>query len=138
MVYGWRNTSFNTWYFLDALHQPDSTGGPEDEKMVYNIYPKCALGSSISGTIADNPSYPHRYIDRDCSASSVHFYAGQLIHFHPGKVMTCTSQFLRFDGTPAKNTRLYTGEDSRGILINDGRIQMYEGASITFDLHRPD
>jgi len=138
MVYGWQNTDFNTWYFLDALLQPDPEGGPEWEAITHKILPNCALGSSISGTIVDNPSYPHRYVDRDCSAASVHFYAGQLIHFHPRKVMTCTSQFLRFDGTPAKNTRLYTADYGRGILINDGRIQMYEGAAIMFDLHRPD
>jgi hypothetical protein len=138
MIYGWQDTSFNTWYFLDALNQPDPQGGPEWEAITHNIYPNCIIGSSISGEIPDNPSYPHRYVDRDCSAASAHFWAGQLIHFHPRKVMTCTSGSLRFDGTPSKNTRLYTADYGRGALINDGRIVMYPGASIMLDLHRPD
>jgi hypothetical protein len=138
MVYGWQNTSANTWYFLDQLLQVDPTGGPEDEAMTHNIVPKCALGASISGEIPDNPSYPHRYVDRDCSAGATHFRAGQLIHFHPRRVMTCTSGSVRFDGTPAKNTRLYTADYGRGALINDGRIVMYPGASIMLGLHRPD
>jgi len=138
MNYGWRNTSANTWYFLDDLLQVDTTAGPENEAMTHKIVPKCALGASISGEFVDNPSYPHRYVDRDCSAGATHFRAGQLIHFHPRRVMTCTSGLLQFDGTPAKNTRLYTADYGRGILINDGRIQMYEGASIMFGLQRTD
>jgi hypothetical protein len=138
MVYGWRNTSFNAWYFIDALFQPAPDGSPYWEAMTHNIYPLGALGSSISGTIPDNPAYPHRYVDRDCSAASVIFEAGQLIHFHPRKVMTCTSGFLRFDGTPAKNTRLYTADYGRGALIIDGRIAMYPGAAVKLGLNRPD
>ena len=137
MNYGWGG-SFNDWYFLDALHQPVSGGTPDDEAMTHKIVPNCVLGPSISGTYPDNPSYPHRYVDRDCSASSVIFEAGQLIHFHPQKVMTCASGSLRFDGTPAKNTRLYTADYGRGALINDGRIVIYPGASVKLGLDRPD
>ncbi len=137
MNYGW-DDSANTWYFLDALYQPDPEGSPAYEAITHNILPNCALGGVISGTFTDNPAYPHRYVDRDCSASSVIFQAGQLIHFHPRKVMTCTSGYLRFDGTPAKNTRLYTADYGRGALINDGRIVMYPGAAVMLGLNRPD
>ena len=136
MNYGWAN-DYNNWYMIDHLHQP-AGGSPDDEYMIHNIYPNCALGPSISGTYPDNPAYPHRYVDRDCSAYSVHFEAGQLIHFHSDKAMKCASGYLRFDGEPALHTRLYTSDPGRGVRIEDGTILMYEGGGIRLRLRRPD
>jgi len=137
MNYGWGD-GCNDWYTLDDLYQPDPEGSPAYELMLHEIYPICALGPTVTGTIPPNPGYPHRYVDRDCSAGSAYFTAGQLIHFLPYMRMTCTSGFLRFDGTPALNTRLYTAEYSRGIRIHDGSMVFYPDGAIKFRLQRPD
>ncbi|MCK4371992.1 MAG: C10 family peptidase [candidate division Zixibacteria bacterium] len=136
MNYGWAN-DYNNWYMVDHLHQPGG-GSPDNEYMIHNIYPNCALGPSISGTYPDNPAYPHRFVDRDCLAHSVHFEAGQLIHFHPDKTMKCASGYLRIDGEPALHTRLYTSDPGRGVRIENGSILMYEGGGIRLRLRRPD
>lgn len=136
MNYGWAN-DYDDWYVVDNLYQVGG-GTPADEYIVHNIYPHGSLGPSISGTFPANPDYPHRYVDRDCSASSVHFHAGQLIHFLPRLALTCTSGYCRFDGTPTHHTRLYTADYGRGILIEDGSIVMHQDGGIKFRLQRLD
>jgi peptidase C10-like protein len=137
MNYGWAD-GYNAWYTVDNLYQPDSLGTPVHEKMVHNIFPKGALGAAISGVLLQNPDYPHRYVDRNCSATNAYFMAGQLIHFQPYRTMTCASGYLRFDGTPEKHTRLYTADYGRGVRIEDGAIVMQPGAGVMFRLSRPD
>ena len=45
---------------------------------------------------------------------------------------------INFYGWPGQETRLFTGEPSRGVVINSGYILMYPGAQIKFDLQRHD
>lgn len=137
MNYGWDN-EYTTWYVLDQLYQPAEEGSTYYEYIMDNIFPYSSLGSSISGMFPYNPSYNPRFVDRDCWADSVDFLAGQLIHFHRRKIMTCRSGWLNFYGQPAGNTRLYTADPGRGIVINSGYILMYPGAQIKFELSRPD
>lgn len=137
MNYGWGN-GFDAWYTFDDLHQPDPEGTPANEGMLHEIYPIGALGPTVTGTVPQFTPFPYRYVDRDCSANSAVFEAGQLIQFLPYMRMTCTSGFLRFNGTPSLNTRLYTGEYSRGVLLHDGQIAMRAGGQIKFRLQRPD
>jgi hypothetical protein len=137
MNYGWDN-EYTNWYVLDQLYQPAEEGSPYWEYIMDNIFPYSAMGSSISGMLPYDPSYNPRYVDRDCWADSVDFLAGQMIHFHRRKLMTCRSGWLNFYGQPGQNTRLYTGDLSRGILINSGHILMSPGAQIKFALSRPD
>lgn len=137
MNYGWGG-SYDGWYVFDDLYQPDPEGTPAHEGMLHEIYPIGVLGPTVSGTVPAFSYFPHRYVDRDCAASSADFEAGQLIQFLPYMRLSCASGFLRFNATPALNTRLYTGEYSRGIRINDGQLVMYEGGSVKFRLTRPD
>jgi hypothetical protein len=137
MNYGWGGNS-DDWYAVDNLYQPDPEGTPAYEGMIHEIYPLGSMGPLVVGNMPANPSFPYRFVDRDCSASSANFEAGQLIQFMPYMRMTCTSGYLRLNGTPALNTRLYIGEFSRGVRINDGQIVMHEGGGVRFRMVRPD
>lgn len=135
--YGWAN-NYTAWYTVDHLYQPAEGGSPDDEYIVNQIVPFSSLGGQVSGSIIHDPSWDPRYIGSDCMADSVDFMAGQMIQFHQNKVMTCRSGWLNFYGWPGQETRLFTGEPSRGIVINSGYILMYPGAQIKFALQRND
>ena len=137
MNYGWGG-SYDDWYALDDLYQPDPEGTPADEWMLHEIYPLGSMGPLVVGAMPANPSFPYRYVDRDCSAQSADFAAGQLIQFLPYMRLTCTSGYLRINGAPGHHTRLYTGENSRGVVVRDGQILMHQRGAVRFDLQRPD
>jgi len=137
MNYGWSN-DYTTWYVLDQLYQVDEEGSGYWEYFLDQIYPYSALGSAISGMWDYEPSWNPRFVDRDCTADSVDFMAGQDIHFHRQKIMTCRSGWLNFYGQPGQNTRLFCGDVTRGVTINSGYILMYPGAQMKFALSRPD
>jgi hypothetical protein len=141
MNYGWGQVGTcqngcNTWYTLDALHQPDPTGTTNDEYMLEDIYPAQALGSSLSSTYARDASFPYRYFDKDATGDTVAFQSGQFLQFLPGITVRGTSTTggaIRFESSTSDNTRLFTrGDTSKGILISGGAVKLYQNGSIRF------
>ncbi len=136
MNYGWAD-AHNAWYFIDALHQVVDTGNWSHEYMVIGIVPNVSMETPIAGMYPADPGFPYRYIDRDCYASSTEFQEGQLIQFLPGVVMVCQSGYIRFSGSPAHHSALFTPEPNRGIKIQDGALVVHPGGGIKFQLDRP-
>jgi len=137
MNYGWAD-NYTAWYTVDHLFQPVEGGSTDDEYMLNQIFPFSSLDGQVSGEVIYDPSWNPRYVNRDCMADSVDFEAGQMIQFHQNKVMTCRSGWLNFYGWPGQETKLFVGEPSRGIVINQGFMIMYPGAQIKFALQRND
>jgi len=130
MNYGWADNN-TTWYTLDAL----LFGGIDEEYMLENIYPACALGSSLSGWYSP-PTLPYRYFDRDATGNDAGFDAGHFLQFLPGITVTCTSTEggkIEFRGWSADNSYLFArGDVSRGVRIYSGHIYLYQNGSIKF------
>jgi hypothetical protein len=138
MNYGWANGR-DGWYHPDNLYQPVDTGTTEDEYMLVHIKPfSTVLGATFSGTWAAETYWSPRYVDYDCAGDSAVFEAGCQIQFHNRKVMTCNSGWINFLGLPAENTRVFCGDQSRGIRINNGYVLMYPKGSMKFGLSRLD
>ncbi len=130
--YGWQNTSYNTWYILDAMHH----GDPDEEEMIEGIKPIQTLGSTVAGAYTV-PAFPYRYFDQDATcASGATFSAGHNLQFLHNITLKCTSAAdpLRINGTSAANTRLFTrGDQSKGMLISGaGALKMTNGGTIVF------
>lgn len=117
MNYGWDDT-FTTWYTVDALH----LGDPPNEFIVTDIVPSGTLMGVMSGTYPGDlfPVYS-RYFDRDTSGSSALFNPGMRLQFLPNITAACTGttgQSIRFTGTSANVTRMFTrGDVTRGVVI---------------------
>ncbi len=130
MNYGWASNA-TTWYTLDALLY----GGIAEEYMLENIYPSCALGSSLSGTYSP-PSFPYRYFDRDATGTAAIFDAGHYLQFLPGITVRCTSTTggkIEFRGWSASNSRLFArGDQSKGMRIHSGHLYLYQNGGIKF------
>jgi hypothetical protein len=123
MNYGWANSA-TAWYTLDNLQG----GNPDEEYMVWNIYPLTALGASLSGTYPLNASFPYRYFDLDASGTVAAFDAGQYLQFLPDIKVTCATgsgNNVRFLSSSAQNTRLYTrGNAAIGAKLTGGGIRI--------------
>jgi hypothetical protein len=131
MNYGWSGTGDDTWYTLDALYQPGG-GTTSDEYLLENIYPAQSLHSSLAGTYT-RPSFPYRYFNLDATGSSATFEPGQYLQFLPGVIVRSTGT-IRFDGSSASSTRLFTrGDTGRGARIYGGTIKMSANGSIKLD-----
>ncbi len=130
--YGWRATSYNTWYVLDALHG----GNPDEEEMIENIKPAPSMGASVSGTYTV-PAFPYRYFDQDavCSTAAA-FNAGHNLQLLHNVTLTCSSTtgYLYIYGTSSSNTRIFSrGDQSRGALISGtAAIRMSSGGTVVF------
>jgi len=135
MNYGW-DTSDNTWYTLDALHQPGG-GDKDDEYLLENIYPAQSLGSSLINPTYPKESFPYRYFNVDATGNSATFEAGQNLQFLPDISATCTSTTggsIRFEGTSTDNTILFSnGDRTKGVRIYDGTIKVNRFGSIRFE-----
>ena len=130
MNYGWGGTGNDTWYILDALH----LGNPSEEYMIEGIIPVQAMDNWITGTY-NVPSLPYRYFDKDALGSNANFGSGHFLQFLPEVVLSGISSTLpvRFNGSTYYNTRLYTaGDDTRGIRIYNGAIEMTNFGSMKF------
>ncbi len=123
----------NTWYTLDAL----SCSAPDEEKMIVELYPQSSLGSRLRpNTTYQKPGGGGcRYFDQDCTGQSVTFEAGHCLQFLAGVKVTCTGEYLRFEG----NTRLFSIERDKvaGIRIYDGDIRLCDKGSIKFHTRGP-
>ena len=131
MNYGWRNTNYNTWYVLDALHD----GDPDEEEMIRGIRPLNCFDGVVSGAYP-LPELPYGYVDQDATCSdSAAFASGYNLQFLPNATLTCTSttDSLRIYGTGSENTRLFTrGDPSRGVHIVGSAIKMSHGGTVVF------
>jgi hypothetical protein len=130
MNYGWDDI-YNAWYTLDALH----LGGEHEERMLIQVYPNLSLGWSLG----DDMTYTgYRYFDRDASGSNVTFLSGDDRQFLPGIKVTSASGFIRFEGTSAGYTQLFsvkgtaTGGRVATVKMYSGVIEMYQNGSIRF------
>lgn len=135
MNYGWDN-SYNEWYTLDNLHNPNPDGGTSDEYIVTDIYPGPALYDTLSGDYMKT-TLGYRYFDQDATGDTATFWAGQKLQFLPGVTVKCSSGtggYLRFIGVnsdPSWNTYLFSNGDlSRGIKMIDSEIRVYNGGGI--------
>lgn len=135
MNYGWDNSK-TTWYTLDNLHQPSSGGDFNDEYIVTDIYPGCAVYNTLSGDYMKT-TLGYRYFDQDATGDSATFWAGQKLQFLPGVTVKCSSStggHLRFIGVnsdPSWNMNLFSnGDMSRGIKMIDSEIRVYNGGGI--------
>lgn len=134
MNYGWANDR-DDWYVPDQLYQVKEDGGPDDEYILIRIGPWSSLDSWFSGDYA--AWYP-RYVSRDCWGDSVDFEVGTQLQFHNRKVMTCNSGWINFIGLPGQTTRLYCGDQTRGVRIDNGYILTYPGGAMRFAVSRLD
>jgi hypothetical protein len=130
MNYGWADGN-TTWWTLDAL----LFGGVDEEYMLENIYPDCALGSSLSGTYS-TPSFPYRYFNRDATGASAVFNTGHRLQFLPGITVRCTSTTggrIEFKGSSSSNSHLFSrGDLSKGMRIRSGHVYLFQNGSIKF------
>jgi len=137
MNYGWNNAR-NTWYTLDALHQPDD-GTTDDEYLLENIYPAQSLHSVISPGTYTRQSFYYRYFNVDATGTSVTFDAGQYLQFLPDITVTCTSTTggsIRFNSSSTYTSRLFSrnGDRTQGVRLNGGgAIKLNRYGSIKFD-----
>ena len=133
MNYGWAN-SFNAWYAIDGLHQPDPDGSPADEYLIRIIVPQNALGTVTSGIHLRPLREPYYwYVDQDCSGTAAAFAAGQNIQFLHNMKLTCAADSISFySGTgDIWQTRLVPYDASMGIkLSNGGRLRFSEGGEV--------
>lgn len=130
MNYGWGGTGDDVWYILDALQG----GNPSEEYMLEDIVPVQAMDNWITGTYYV-PTFPYRYFDKDALGSDANFGSGHFLQFLPEITLSGISSSLpvRFNGSTYYNTRLFTaGDDSRGIRIYNGAIEMTNFGSIKF------
>ncbi|MCK5640381.1 MAG: C10 family peptidase [Gammaproteobacteria bacterium] len=130
MNYGWAD-NHNMWWTLDALY----LGGKDEEEMLVRIKPAPSLGSWLSGSKSP-PSFPYRYFDRDATGHDATFGAGHYLQFLPGITVKCTSPDggkIQFIGWSTDNTYLFTrGDQSKGIRIHSGHINLFNQGSIKF------
>lgn len=127
MNYGWGDTSTNIWYTLDAVW--DIT-----LKMVINMLPAVAMGSSVTGVYPPFEQYQYRYFDVDCAATgATTFEAGQSLQFLPDVVLSCTSGSIRIESSDVIQTKLFSnGDTRRGALLAGGTIKVLPGGNIKF------
>ena len=121
----------DNWYTLEGTTQIPGADWPdwEHEQVVIDLYPAQSLGHSLSGTYGKS-TFNYRYFDRDTSGSCT-FSAGQFLQFLPGIAVTSTGT-IRFYGSAADSTRLFTGGDTtRGIRIYGGAIRLNNNGGIT-------
>jgi hypothetical protein len=130
MNYGWDDT-YTNWYAIDNLYNSD----PDEEFMILNISPYCALGPVVSGNYVGG----YRYIDMEASGTSAYFFAGSVIQMHPLCSLKGTgtggsnvvringnatlSSLIYSDGNSICGTRIYNGQL---ILKNNGMIRVYK------------
>ena len=121
----------NTWYTLHEIPCSDQ----DKEEILVKIVPDGIVGSTIAGTYSVR-SFPYRYFDRDASGSNATFLAGQSIQFLHEITITGTgtsSSPIRFQGTTSSNTSLFSrGDQSKGVLIKGGAINLYNQGTIKF------
>lgn len=129
MNYGWDDGN-NTWWALDGL----LFGGLNEEYVLEGIHPENTLGNALSGTYARNAAFPYRYFDVDTAGANVTFQSGQLLQFLPHITARAVGGFIRFEGTSALNTRLFTrGDTARGVRIISGTLRLNNGGGIRFN-----
>ncbi len=139
MNYGWAN-SYNAWYTLDDLYQTDSTGTPDDEQMIIDIYPTPSIGGSFSGTYTRDSSFPYRYFTRDATcADTAIFNIGQSLQFLPHIEVKCDnpSGYILFNGSAVSgyNERLFSinNKDIKAeIRIYDAGLKIHNNGGIRF------
>lgn len=136
MNYGWAN-SFNDWYAIDDLHQPDPDGSLFDEYMVLNIVPRNALGTATTGFHPRPFGEPYYwYVDQDCSATAATFAAGQNIQFLHDMKLTCARDSISFYSGIDEiwPTKLMPYDPSMGIkLSNGGRLRFSVGGEVRIE-----
>jgi len=126
VIYGWGGTN-DDWYTIDTIPGTDWANWPH-EKIISNVVPAQAIGSSVSGTYTKQ-TFNYRYFDRDVTGGGV-FSAGQFVQFLPGVVVTSTGT-IQFNGTSGDNTRLFTrGNTGTGIRIYGGAVRLNNGGEI--------
>jgi hypothetical protein len=133
MNYG-NNDGNDGWYTLDQLAYPYG-GGVQDDKMLIRIKPNFFLGNVAFGNLVG-----YSYVNRDCEGSSINFLPGSLVQFlsWPQVVLHCAAGYIKFQGMPTLNTKVYSIDQSRGIKLNNSSLVMYPGAQIQFKINRPD
>lgn len=117
---------YTTWHILDNLPQ----GGFYYERIIANIFPNTALSSAPTGTF---PGGTIRYFDVDASSSSCVFQAGNWLQLGRNIRVAGTGSTtgLKFYGTPAANTLIYTdGVRNNGIVVTQGAVQLINGGQI--------
>ena len=139
--YGWADDNTD-WHTIGE--QPYLGTG---ENIIRNLYPGPSLGSGLSGDPPEDnrryelKSWPYRYFDRNCYGKNVTFDPGQQLQFLAGVGAYATSSeghYIRFSGTPSKNTRIFsikgtsTGGLVAGIRIYDGGMRLYQNAGLAF------
>lgn len=124
MNYGWLSPSNNTWYAFDQL-PPFNV---PVEYMVINIRPAVSLGSALSGVYFSG----YYYINMDASGTAAVFTGGCLVQSLPRMFIKGTGASLRFLGTAADNTRIFTnGTPTTGIrIVNGGIVLMNNGGLV--------
>lgn len=117
-------TNSNIWFTLDELPGSDI----DDEYVLENIYPDCALGAMIAGTY-NLESIHYRYFDMDATGGNAVFVAGHRLQFLPGiKVTANIGTGIKFEGNTknSKTTHLFTKADmTKGIKIFNGGIHLH-------------
>jgi hypothetical protein len=131
MNYGWQDVSYNTWWALDGLH----LGGLNEEYMLERIHPVNTLNAGLTNTtFPRDASFPYRYFAVDTTGSYVTFQSGQLLQFLPHVTVMSVVGPIRFEGTSALNTRLFTrGDTARGVRIISGTLRLNDGGGIRFN-----
>ena len=130
MNYGWTNTSYNTWYTLDALY--GST--PADEYMLENIVPAQAMAATFAGNYPAVLWFPFRYFDQDAMGWNAVFQPGQNLQCLPDITVTCTGvpgDYVKFLSNTAQNSHLFTrGDLTEGVRLCGGGIKLHPTGSI--------
>jgi hypothetical protein len=132
-IFGYDNVWDEQWWTLDTLLM-----APQHlENMVREIYPNCALGTTIDG-IWIAPEYPYRYFDRDAHATSASFSAGHKLPilrsgFLLSNTGTVPTNRITFYGAPSDTTQFYLYGDpiaESRIHVLDGELRVYAGGQM--------
>jgi len=131
MNYGWGGDATDTWYTLDDL----PLGGIGEEKLITQLYPSTALGTTFSGTYACNSGFPYRYFDQDATGTDATFSEGHFLQFLHGVAVTAeASSYIHFLGSGTAPTSLFSkGDTTRGIRISGmsgGEVRLSDNGSI--------
>ncbi len=117
------------WYGIDDIPQSLLA----EEYMVVNIKPVTTLPGSCYGLYSYDPLFPYRYVTADTYGHGVTIASRQRIQFFPEAAFYCNESFVKFIGSSASPTTLFTrGDLSAGakIMHMNGTLALYPGGAV--------